>query len=129
MKTILVDAGGTLLLKPEGINQELLALLETYPNPKIILSNTTDEELDSFHIREFPYPIFSLAHNPDKTDPQYFIKLLAHYGLEAQDVVYFDHVPEAVKSAESLGIISYYYNSIEKDLIALKVFLDQNSLG
>ena len=43
MKTILVDARNTFILK-DGINQEMKTLLDTYPNRKIILTNANEEE-------------------------------------------------------------------------------------
>jgi hypothetical protein len=49
-----------------------------------------------------PYEVFTLKHNPDKTDPVYFITLLQHYNLNPNDTVYFEHNIDAVKSAESL---------------------------
>jgi hypothetical protein len=43
MKTILVDANHTLVV--DGVLfQAMYELLETYPNPKIILTNANDEE-------------------------------------------------------------------------------------
>ena len=126
MKTILVDAGGTLILKGKGIYEEMLALLEQYPNPKIIVSNANDEEIIKNGLTNLPYPLFTLKHNPDKSDPKYFIKLLDEYCLVVQDVVYFDHVFEAVASAQSLGITAQYYDQELKDLDVLKTFLDDN---
>ena len=46
--------------------------------------------------------------------------------LKPEDVIYFEHNTEAVKSAQSLGIISYHYDSDKKDLESLKTFLDNN---
>lgn len=43
-----------------------------------------------------------------------------------EDVIYFEHNEEAVKSAQSVGITSYHYDKDKKDLIALKNFLDNN---
>lgn len=73
-----------------------------------------------------PYEIFTLKHNPEKIDPEYFEKMLRHFSLNKDDVIYFEHNPEAVKSAESVGIKSYYYNPEKKDLNALKNFLTEN---
>ena len=52
--------------------------------------------------------------------------MLQHFGLNAYDVIYFEHNPEAVKSAESVGIKSYYYDPEMKDLEALRKFLVEN---
>jgi hypothetical protein len=52
--------------------------------------------------------------------------MLDHFGLQAGEVVYFEHSPDAVKSAESVGVKSYFYDHEKKDLAALKAFLDEN---
>ncbi len=40
--------------------------------------------------------------------PKYFETLLEKYDLAPEDVVYFEHDKGAVKSAESVGITSYF---------------------
>jgi HAD superfamily hydrolase (TIGR01509 family) len=126
MKTILVDAFNTFVLPEKGMFKDMHELLETYPNPKIILTNANDEQLVQFGIVDMPYEVFTLKHNPDKVDPQYFEKMLAHFGLTAADVIYFEHNPEAVASAQSVGITSYHYDHDKRDLAALKAFIDAN---
>ncbi|MBD3280537.1 hypothetical protein GF389_03370 [Candidatus Dojkabacteria bacterium] len=68
-----------------------------------------------------------MSHNPDKDDPVYFKNLLEKYNLKPCEVVYFDRKQEAINSAKSLGITTYFYDHEVKDLEALKDFLD-NSL-
>lgn len=128
MKTILVDAVDTFVIEGVGVYKPMLELLEKYPNKKIIVSNANDEEMVPFSLTNLPYELYTLKHNPNKTDPKYFEELFKHYNLKAEDVIYFEHNPNAVKSAESLGIISYYYNPNKKDLVSLKNFLDNNLL-
>lgn len=126
MKTILVDAIDGLVLKDGSIFASMHQLLETYPNPKIVLTGADDEQFKRFKLDQVPYPVFTLKHNPEKTDPEYFQILLKEYGLEVKDVVYFEHNADAVKSAESLGIVSYFYDHTKQDIPALKIFLDSN---
>lgn len=126
MKTILVDAVDTLVIEGEGICQPMQDLLETYPNRKIILTNANDEQLVTYGLTDLPYEMFTLKHNPDKTDPIYFKTMLEHFNLKPEGVIYFEHNPDAVKSAESVSIISYHYDAENKDLEALKEFLDTN---
>ena len=126
MKTILVDAAGTFVIEGEGIYQPLFDLLEQYPNRKIILTNATDEQKITFGLVDLPYELFTLSHNPEKTDPQYFAQMLKHFNLSSEDVVYFEHNPDAVRSAQSVGIVSHYYDAEKKDLDALKLFLDKH---
>lgn len=124
MKTILVDAWNTFVTE-EGINLDLKKLLDSYPNNKIILTNATEEELVKFGIVNMPYPVFSLAHNPNKTDANYFVKMLQHFNLKIEDVVYFEHNVDAVTSAKSIGISTFHYNKLEK-LDYLTTFLNSN---
>ena len=77
-----------------------------------------------FGLTDLPYELFTLKHNPDKTNPNYFKQMLEHLNLKASELVYFEHNQEAVKSAKSLGINSYHYDSKKRDLIGLKHFLD-----
>jgi FMN phosphatase YigB (HAD superfamily) len=126
MKTILVDAVDC-IVSPEGqIFDDLYFLLETYPQKKIILTGANDEQFKKFGLDKMPYEVFSLKHNPEKTDPAYFKKMLVHFDLTADKVVYFEHNPKAVESAQVVGICSYFYNNNTKDLQALKSFLDKN---
>lgn len=130
MKTILVDAVYCFIIEEEGgkfeIFKEMYDLLETYPNKKIILSGANDEQIIKFSLDNLPYELFTLKHNPEKTDPKYYEILLEKYRLNSDDVVYFEHNIDAVKSAGSVGIKSYFYDSDKKDLKSLKNFLDEN---
>jgi putative endonuclease len=126
MKTILVDAVNTLVIKDEGIYKPIFDLLETYPNEKIILTNANDEQLETFNFLNWPYKFFTLKHNPDKVEPEYFHKMLRLLDLKKEDVIYFEHSPKAVESARSVGIVTYHYDYQKKDVKALKSFLDDN---
>ena len=126
MKTILADAVDAFVIEGEGIYKPLHDLLEKYSNRKIILTNANDEQMIEFGLNNMPYEVFTLKHSPDKPDPSYFKTMLAHFGLKPGSVVYFEHNPDAVKSAESVGIPSYHYDSEKKDIVALKQFLDAN---
>lgn len=124
MKTILIDAVNTFVIEGRGINKDMYDLLEGYENRKIILTNADDEQFKVFELDQLPYDVFTLKHNPDKTDPNYFLLMFEHLGLRNDEVVYFEHNPKAVESAESVGIISYHYDPEQKDIFALKTFLD-----
>lgn len=129
MKTILVDAVDGFVIETESgfqIFKEIHDLLETFPNRKIILTGANDEQYKKFGLDKMPYEVFTLKHNPEKTDPKYFEAMLQHFGLSKDEVVYFEHNPEAVKSAEMVGIKSYYYDPEKRDLEALKKFLAEN---
>ena len=129
MKTILVDAVYCFIIENEGkfkIFQDMYNLLEEYPNKKIILTGADDEQFEKFGLKNAPYEVFTLKHNPEKTDPKYYKTLLSDFNLTTNDVIYFEHSIEAVKSAQSVEINTYYYNNDKKDLESLKMFLDEN---
>ena len=129
MKTILVDAVYCFIVEKNGefeVFQDMYKLLETYKNKKIILTGASDDKIELFGLDKMPYEVFTLKHNPEKTDPEYYEILLEKFGLNKEDVVYFEHSIEAVKSAESVGINSYHYDSEKKDLESLKNFLEKN---
>ena len=125
-KVILVDAVDTFVIEENGkfkVFKEMCDLLEAFQNKKIILTNANDEEFKKFSLDKMPYEVFTLKHNPDKTDPKYFKTMLQYFGLSKEDVVYFEHNPDAVKSAKSADIRAYLYDPERKDLKALKRFL------
>jgi HAD superfamily hydrolase (TIGR01509 family) len=130
MKTIFVDAAFTFTIEKNGtfvVFRELHELLDTFHNKKIIVTNANDEQMIKYGLTKLPYEWYSLKHDPDKIDPEYFKKLLEHYRLNADDVVYFEHDEDAVKSAESVGITSFFYDAQKKDLYALNDFLQTNA--
>lgn len=126
MKTILVDAINGLVLEDGSILQPMLELLESYENPKIVLTGANDQQFEQFKLDQVPYQVFTLKHNPEKTDPEYYKILLNTYGLTADDVIYFEHSPAAAKSAELAGIKTYFYDHTKEDIEELKTFLDNN---
>jgi HAD superfamily hydrolase (TIGR01509 family) len=126
MKTILVDAVNCFVSEDGKILLEMHDLLETYPNKKIILTGANYEKFKTYNLDKMPYEVFTLQHNPEKTNPEYYNILLKNFNLNKDEVIYFEHSPDAVKSAQSVGINTYYYNNDKKDLKKLKEFLDNN---
>jgi HAD superfamily hydrolase (TIGR01509 family) len=129
MKVILVDAVDGLVIEKDGsfkIFEDMYKLLETFENKKIILTGANDEQFKKFGLDKMPYEVFTLKHNPEKTNPEYFKQMLEYFDLKVEDVIYFEHNPDAVKSAESVGIRSYFYDPDKLDLEALKNFLKEN---
>lgn len=129
MKTILVDAVYCFIIERNGkfeIFQDMYKLLEKYPNTKLILTGADDEGIKKYGLTNVPYEVFTLKHNPEKTNPEYYKILLKEYNLNKENIIYFEHSPEAVKSAQSVGINTFYYDSEKKDLEKLKKFLDNN---
>lgn len=125
-KTILVDAVYAFVTDEGKIVEAMHKLLEQYPNRKILLTGANDEQAEKWKLRNMPYEVFTLKHSPEKTDPLYYKKMLEHFGLNKNDVIYFEHNADAVKSAQSVGIKTYYYDNNKSDLEELKKFLDEN---
>lgn len=123
MKTILVDAVHCLLIKGRGINKELFELLEEWPNRKLLLTNATEDKMKALGFEEVSYEVFTLNREPPKTNPEYFRRMLKHYGFKPGEVLYIEHNEEVVNTASSLGIQTHLYNG---DLKEVKVFLDAN---
>jgi len=126
MKTILVDAINGLVLEDGTIFKDMYEMLKSFPNPKIVLTGANDEQFKHFNLDKVPYDVFTLKHDPEKTDPKYFEILLDKYNLTKNDVIYFEHNSEAVKTAQDFGINTYFYDSAKQDVSALKDFLSSN---
>ena len=129
MKTILVDAVYAFVIENEGrfiINKDMHKMLEEFPNKKILLTGASDEKYKEFGLDNMPYEVFTLKNNPAKSESSYYEIMLKHFNLSKDDVVYFEHNEDAVKSAQSAGIITYYYNDEKMDLEGLKSYLTEN---
>ena len=126
MKTILVNAVNTFIIKEVGISDRMYKILEKYPNRKIILTGANDKEMEKFGLNNIPYEVFTLKHNPEKTNPEYYKIMLKHFNLNSEDVIYFEHSQAAITSAQTVGIITHYYDQDKKDLSALEKFINEN---
>lgn len=122
MKIILVDAYNT-LFTDDGINLEMLELLDSLPNIKIILTNADDGQMIKFGIDKSPYEVFTLKHNPDKDGYGYYEKMLEHFNLKVDGCIYFEHNLGAIEKAEKVGIKSFHYKN---DLKLLEEFIKEN---
>ncbi len=122
MKTILVDAYNT-LVTDEGINADMLDMLEQFDNPKIVLTNADDEKQIELWLVDMPYEMFTLNFNPKKDTPEYYEIFLEKYNFSPDDVVYFEHNADAVDSAKSIGIPTFHYNKEDKNIEEVKDFL------
>ena len=124
MKTILLDAIDVIILEDGTVFEEMHQLLEKYPNPKLVLTGANDEQFKEFNLNRSPYEVFTLKHDPEKTDSKYFEILLNKYNLKPSEVVYFEHNKEAAEVATQAGIKTMFYDCSKRDLKELKEFLD-----
>lgn len=130
MKIILVDAIDAFVIEAENgfeIFEPMRKMLDEFPNTKIILTGANDEQFKKFGLDKMPYEVFTLKHDPEKTSPEYYKKMLDHFGLEPDDVVYFEHNPAAVESAKSVGIKTHHWDSEKRPLRELSIFLEHNT--
>ena len=130
MKVFLVDAVHCFIIENGGrfeIFREMFDLLESFPNRKILLTNAAKgDEYKKFGLDKVPYDVFTMEHDPEKANPEYYRNMLRHFNLRKNDVIYFEHNSNAVKNAESIGIKTYFYDQWKKDLEGLKSFLANN---
>lgn len=130
MKTILVDAIDAFVIETENgfeIFQPMQKMLDEFPNRKIILTGANDEQFKKFGLDKMPYEVFTLKHDPEKTNPKYYEKMLEHFNLKSEDVVYFEHNPDAVKSAESVNIKTHFWDNEKRPLRELALFLEHST--
>ncbi len=126
MKTILIDAVDCFVSDTGEINQAMHDMLETFDNPKLIVTTAPVEMIPIFGLDKVPYPVFSLKKDPLKTDPKFWKILLEEKGLNIEDVVYFEHSQDALTSAESTGITCYFYDHEKGDVDGIEQFLKAN---
>ena len=101
-------------------------MLDGYPNRKIVLTGANNEEFIQHGLDKVPYEVFTLKHNPEKSNPNYYKILLKQFDLAAEDLVYIEHNLEAIHSAESLNIKAFHYDKDLKDVNKLTQFLEIN---
>lgn len=126
MKTILVDAFNTIIQENKILDTNIIEILKRFKNSKIVLTNANKEQSKNLGFEKIPYSIFTLAHNPEKTDSKYFEIFLKENRLLKDDVIYFEHNLESVKSAQSLGITSYHFDKELRDYNKLEQFISNN---
>ena len=130
MKTILVDAIDGFVIETENgfeIFEPMQKMLDEFPNRKIILTGANDEQFKKFGLDKMPYEVFTLKHDPEKTNPEYYKKMLEHFNLQSDDVVYFEHNPDVVKSAQSVGIKTHFWDNEKRPLRGLSIFLEHTT--
>lgn len=122
-KVILVDAVYCLVDENGNINIELKQYLDSLENRKIVVTNASLEKYKLYFKNLKDYEIFTLQRNPMKGNPEYFKTLLSNFKLKAEEVIYFEHDDEAVKSAQSIGIRATKYTG---DILMVKKFIEEN---
>jgi hypothetical protein len=123
MKKILaIDAIGLLVDVNGKINFKINRLINEFDNKKIVLTNANDNEKKKF-LKNVNYKIFSLKHNPEKSNITYFKKFLLKYNLKPNQLIYIEHNIKACRSARKNKIKTFHYVG---NYIKLKKFLKLN---
>ncbi|MBI2452008.1 HAD-IA family hydrolase [Candidatus Pacearchaeota archaeon] len=122
IKLILVDAINCLIDKENGLNRELAEILKNKNKKIIVVTNADIKEIKS-KLNGYDFEVFSLMKNPDKSNPDYFREFLKRYNLKKEEIIYFDHKEENVKSAKQVGIVSEIYKNNKQ----IKDFIEKNS--
>ena len=122
MKTILVDAWNT-FVKNKKIDLRLLKILEKYPCDKIIVTNANASEQKDLGIINMPYSVFSLSHNPEKTNTLYFDILCNEKKLKKEELLYIEHNIDSFETAKIFGIKSILF---KENYLEIEEFLNQN---
>jgi valyl-tRNA synthetase len=114
-KTILVDAVGTLINSNESkdiesysLNNVLAEYLSRLANKIIVVTNATDESLSAIDelLRDYKFEIYTLHKNPDKSESEYFEKLISNFNLKSKNIIYIDHKDKNVNAAVKAGILN-----------------------
>jgi HAD superfamily hydrolase (TIGR01509 family) len=120
---ILVDGMHCLYDKGFKINKELLEIIGSFDNKKVLVVNGYSEKAKEI-LNEYGIEIFSLEDEKIKKDNvKFFERLLQKYRLNSQQLIYFDHAEENIDSAKKLGIKSILY----KDNNQIKGFIEKNN--
>jgi hypothetical protein len=81
MKTILVDAVDAFVVEEDDgtfkVFKEMKDLLDSFENRKILLTGANEEGFKKYGLDNVPYEVFTLKHDPEKTDPKSLRKCLS----------------------------------------------------
>ena len=125
MKTLLIDAVNTFIIKGEWIDQNIYQIIQQYPDIQNIIVTNADYQQDNlFGLCDMPYPVFTGKKNPHKSDPSYYQLLYKTHNLNPQDIIYIEHNIDAIKSAQQNGINkTYHFDPLQKNYDKLDQFL------
>ena len=100
-----------------------MKILEKFPCDKIIVTNANLSEQKDLGIINMPYSVFSLSHNPEKTNKLYFDILCNEKKLKKEELLYIEHNIVSVETAKTFGIKSILFN---ENYLEIEEFLNQN---
>jgi len=123
-RTILVDGMYTLYDENFVINNQLLELLNKYPQAKKILVVNGNSIKAKELVNPLGFEVVCFEGELKKDNPDFFKRLFEKYNLNVDGVLYFDHAEENISGAKEANIknIKLFNDSIED----IKELLDNN---
>jgi alanyl-tRNA synthetase len=127
-RLILVDGMDCVYDEDFKINEELLKIINNFNTHTILTVNGFREK--GYNLiksqstgYDTNWKAFSLEEEKiKKENPEYFNTLLKRFNLVPEEVIYFDHDKNSIKTAEKLGILSKHYT----DINSIKKFIEDN---
>lgn len=110
-KTILLDGMYCLFDENFSVDESVLSKVRSFGMRTIIITNAPTEKMLSI-AEQTGFEFVTYEKNPIKTDPQFFMKMLAEKGLKAEDCIYLDHDDLNLQSAEQAGITGELFEGI-----------------
>ncbi|MFA6079999.1 MAG: HAD-IA family hydrolase [Candidatus Gracilibacteria bacterium] len=120
-KTLLLDGVFCLINEDFSLNEEVYTLAKMLGLRTIIVTNAPLEKLMPI-VEQTGFEYVTYEHNPEKTDPEYYRKLLVDKNLKASECVYVENREVHVKVAEGLGIPTIHYTK-PSDIKKVESFL------
>ena len=102
-KTILLDGMYCLFNENFVVNEEVMNTIKALGKRVIIVTNAPREKLADIETKT-GFEVVTYEKSPEKTDSEFFTKLLAEKGLTANECIYLDHDVANLASAKQVSI-------------------------
>jgi|GEM_PF-1890526 len=118
--TILIDAIRCIIDSDENyesdtrkLNIELADYLKTLTQKILIVTNAKEEKLIQLKvlIKNYPFEVISYFGTPEKSDPEYFTRLIKDKNLNPKEIYYVDHRESNHLSAIEAGITNIHLHT------------------
>lgn len=124
-KVFLIDGMGCLYDENFNVNKELLDVLSSCKNKKILVVNGFGDKAKEL-LKGHDIDVFTFEQKIKKDNKEFFTKLLENYSLSANEILYIDHSQENLNGASDAGIENTKLFSSDSNIDELKNFLNAN---
>lgn len=124
-KVMLIDGMNCLYNKNFNLNKELLELINSYKNKKILVVNAFGEKAKEL-LKDYDIDIFTFEKKIIKENKDFFVKLMEKYELSEEEIFYIDHNQNNLNGAEQAGIENTNLFVFGDKIDNLKNFIDSN---